>query len=181
MKLSQPGCSWTPILVGRLEDGTSAFALTVLMGITGISHWCTTKTCTSQVKFPFMTNLCHFCTAYLSLFNLSQSRASKKSVLGNMQAARCLKATQASYFPLLVSGCLDTVLIFHMLVVSVQVKLSGLYHFHPFSTELPCLIQPMLREILFLEPLSQRVTLRSSIPNVTGRNKSISKHIYTAK
>lgn len=97
------------------------------LGITSINHWCDTETCIFQLNFPFTTNAClFFCTVYLSFFNLSQKGASKKSVLGNMQPARRLKAAQASHFSLLVSGCLDPVFFFHTLVVSVQVKSSGL-------------------------------------------------------
>lgn len=78
------------------------------LGITGISHWHDTKTCIFQMKFPSMTNLCLFCTTYLSFFNLAQNRASEKSVLGSMQPARWLKAAQ-TYFSPPASGCLDPV------------------------------------------------------------------------
>lgn len=191
MKLwSQPGSSWTGISVGRLADGTPAFALTIrmgILGITAISHWCDTETCIFQLKFPSMTNLCLFRTAYLrAFFNPSQNRAPKKTVLGNTQTARWLKSSQASYFALPVSGCLDPILFFHTLVVSAQVKLSGQPYncpdsVSPFSSRASLPNAACALRDTFVELLSPSVTLRGSRHTVTGINKNISKHIYTAK
>lgn len=49
-----------------------------------------------------------FCTEYLNFFNLSQNRTSTKSVLGSMQPAGWLKASQTCCFSLLGSSCLQS-------------------------------------------------------------------------
>lgn len=85
------------MVVGKLEGGTSAFALTAPMGVAGTSHCCRTQTRIFRVKFPSMTNL-PFLHCMFELFSF------QKSVLGNTQAARRLKATQASYFLCLFLG-----------------------------------------------------------------------------
>lgn len=156
------------------------------LGIAGISHWCNTKTCIFWLKFPSMTNLCLFCTAYLSFFNPSQNRASKKSVLGNMQPARCLTAAQASYFSLPVSGCLDPVFFFHMLVVSVQVKLLGLSYNCPDSVSCffirasPPNAVCACGSTFFGAPFPQSDS-KGQCTYYNWNKKKNSKHLYTAK